>query len=325
VGRSLVAAVLAWALLAAAPAAAAPPINDNYLSSMQMTDGDGVAREWQDTFDTSEATTQADLFNPNREGLPFGGAGPETTSCGSTAFGRTVWWDFLPEISGGAQIQASGSFDAVVAVYEYDVRNPADLRPVLCQNTGLAEDVLLPEVEGGRAYTVQVGGVGGAGGPLDFRFFFFGDRDEDGVLDDQPDRCVDLPGISGAGGCPPRLRSTLSLEWAGTAAGLQFTRAIVRKVPRGARVQVRCRRCGLRSEVRRGRGGSVRLRRLAGRTAPAGAVLELFVTQKPRGRGRYRHGAIGTYLKYRFDGAGISKRTTRCLQPGSRKPRRRCG
>jgi hypothetical protein len=323
VGRSSVAAVLIWALLAAAPAAAAPPPNDNYLSSMQMTDGDGVARQWQDVVDTTEATTQADLFNPNRDGVPFGGGGAETTMCGSTSFGRTVWWDFLPEISGGAQILATG-FDTVVSVYEYDVATARIIRPVLCQSTGLGEDVLLPEVEGGRAYTVQVGGVGGAGGPLDFTFFFFGDRDEDGVLDEQPDRCLDLPGISGAGGCPPRLRSTLSLEWAGTPAGLQFTRALVRKVPRGARVQVRCRRCGVRREVRRGRGGAVRMRRLAGATAPAGAVLELFVTQRARGRGRYRHGAIGTYLKYRFDSDGIRKRTTRCLLPGSMKPRRRC-
>src|SRR3954463_11772943 len=112
-------ACAAWLLVTAASASAAPPVNDNYLSSLQMTRGNGVARTFSDVADTTEATTQADLFNPNRDGLPFGGAPAEETRCGATEYGKTVWYDFAPETFGAVHILASG-FDAVVRVYEYD-------------------------------------------------------------------------------------------------------------------------------------------------------------------------------------------------------------
>ena len=52
---------LALALAAAPPALAVPPANDNYLGSVGVTASQ--------TVDTTEATTQADLFDPNRDGL----------------------------------------------------------------------------------------------------------------------------------------------------------------------------------------------------------------------------------------------------------------
>jgi len=308
--------------LLASSAAAAPP-NDHYLSSLQMQEGDRVARQFSEVVDTTEATVQGDLFNPNRDGIPFAGGGPEPLDCDGASLGKTVWYDFIPEVSGGAEILASG-YDTVVAVHEYDPDTARITRTLVCQNSGAGEDVILPSVEAGRAYTVQVGGLGGAGGVLDFSFLFFGDRDEDGVLDEQPDRCLSRPGIPAAGGCPPRLNASASLGWANTATGVRFTSALIRGAPRGARIELRCRRCGVRREVRRSRGKPVRMRRLIGRDAPAGAVLEIFVTQDERGRGRYRHGAFGTYLRYVFEPGGIRKRTTRCLAPGSKKPRKRC-
>jgi hypothetical protein len=324
--RALGTAVLAFvALVLPASAAAAPP-NDNYLASYQMQTGEVVDRDFRDTVFTADATVQSDLFNPNRDGLPFGGGGAEPASCGPTGYGRTVWYDFIPEISGGVEIHASG-YDTVVAVYEYDVDTARLGKPLLCQNGGGgAEDVLIPKVEGGKAYTVQVGAVGGVGGTLQFEFLFFGDRDEDGVLDEAPDRCLNQPGIDAAGGCPPRLAAAPSLEWANTANGVRFTSVLVRGVPRGGRVEARCRRCGVRRTVARGRGRGrvVKLRKLVGREAPSGAVLEVFITQRPQRRGRYRHGAIGNYVKYTFEPGGLRKRVTRCLRPGSMKPRRRC-
>jgi hypothetical protein len=310
-------------VLGAAPAFAAPPPNDHYLASLQMQNGDAVAREFRDTVVTTEATVQADVFNPNRDGLAFGGGGPEPTSCSGASFGRTVWYDFIPDVSGGVQIAASG-YDTVVAVYEYDVGTSRLGARIACENRGAAEDLILPEVERGTAYTVQVGAVGGAAGTLQFEFLFFGDRDEDGVLDEAPDRCPRQPGIASAGGCPPALSATLSLEWANTANGVRFTTVRVRGAPKGARVEARCRRCGVRRTTARSKGRPVRLNRLVGREAPAGAVLELRVTQRPRGRGRFRHGAIGTYLRYVFEPGGIRSRTVRCLRPGSNKPRKRC-
>jgi hypothetical protein len=312
------------ALVPATAAVAAPPAGDNYLSSLQLMEGEQVMRQFNQVVDTSEATVQGDLFNPSRDGLPLGGGGPETTSCGGTSFGRTVWFDFLPEISGGAEIMASG-YDTVVAVYEYDLATSKIVRQVACENRGAGEDLILPSVEGGRAYTVQVGGAGGAGGALDFSFLFFGDRDEDGVLDEEPDECLALPGINAAGGCPPRINASVSLSWNLTTAGLELTTALVRGAPNGARVEARCPRCGVRRAAVRSRGRPVRLSRLAGRSAPPGAVLEVRVTQRPRGSGRYRHGAFGSYIMYVFGPEGIRSRTTRCLAPGSTKPRRRCG
>jgi hypothetical protein len=316
-------AILAVSCVFAPSVLAAPPANDNYLSSLQMMEGEQVMRQFNEVVNTAEATVQPDLFNPNRDGLPLGGGGPESTACGGASFGHTVWYDFLPEISGGAEIMATG-YDTAVAVYEYDVQTSRITRQIACENRGAGEDLILPSVRAGRAYTVQVGGVGAAAGALDFSFLFFGDRDEDGVLDEEPDECLDLPGVNAAGGCPPQLNAAVSLSWNLTTAGLEFTTALVRGAPRGSRVEVRCRRCGLRRAVARSRGGVVRLGKLSGRSAPPGAVLEVFVTQDPRGSGRFRYGAIGTYVRYVFSADGIRKRTTRCLPPGSKKPARRC-
>jgi hypothetical protein len=313
----------ACAALLAPVASAAPPANDNYLSSLQMVEGDRVARQFSEVVNTTEATVQPDLFNPSRDGLPLGGGGPERTNCDGTDFGHTVWYDFLPEISGGAEIAATG-YDTVVAVYEYEVRTARIVRTLACQNDGAGEEIILPSVAGGRAYTIQIGGAGPAAGALDFSFLFFGDRDEDGVLDEEPDECPRTPGINAAGGCPPDLDAAPSISWDFTSGGLQFTSALVRDAPRGARVEVRCRRCGLRRAVVRSKGRELRIRRLIGRTAPPGAALEVFVTMAPRGNGRFRHGAIGNYFKYVFDDNGIRKRTTRCLRVGSKKPRRSC-
>src|SRR3712207_3998566 len=85
---------LACSLLGAGSAVAAAPGNDNYLASLQMVEGDAVPREFRHEVDTTEATTQGDLFDPNRDGIPFGGAEPEATRCGAAQYGKTVWYDF---------------------------------------------------------------------------------------------------------------------------------------------------------------------------------------------------------------------------------------
>ena len=75
--RHLFAFVLAAAGLAATPAlaAAVPPANDAYLASAPVDVADYKAN-----VDTTEATTQPDLFNPTRDGAPLGGAGPRAQS-----------------------------------------------------------------------------------------------------------------------------------------------------------------------------------------------------------------------------------------------------
>jgi hypothetical protein len=310
-------------------AQAAPPANDNYLASTTMARGDGrVLRGYHDVVDTTEATTQTDLFDPSREGTPFGGAGLENTACGATTFGKTVWYDFAPDVDGGVEIVAAG-FDAVVTVYRYGASSARITGVVTCQNAsaGASEDVLVPRVQKGVSYTVQVGGVGvgaaAAAGSLDFTFRFFADRDSDGVLDEL-DRCPDQPGIPEAGGCPPRLSLTARMGWSGTGSGVRLSRFVVDNVPGGARIEARCRRCGVTQVVNASRTGAVRLKRFLGRALPKGATIEVFETHKATGSGRFEFGAIGGYSRYRVRANDVGPATKRCLRPGSRTPRKKC-
>ena len=104
--RLLCAAVVTTAALAGTPAlaAAAPPANDNYLASLPVD-----VAEFTATADTTEATTQPDLFDPSRTGMPLGGGQDEPLSCKGTTFGKTVWYDLAPQVSGGVQIRATGA------------------------------------------------------------------------------------------------------------------------------------------------------------------------------------------------------------------------
>src|SRR3954462_13940868 len=103
--RLLIAAALTAVACACAPAlaSAAPPVNDNYLASLPVD-----SLEFTGTADTTEATTQTDLFNPNRGGQPLAGGAPEPLDCKGTAFGKTVWYDLAPKVDGGVQIRATG-------------------------------------------------------------------------------------------------------------------------------------------------------------------------------------------------------------------------
>jgi hypothetical protein len=186
----------------------------------------------------------------------------------------------------------------------------------------VGEDVLVPKVRRGAHYTIQVGGAGAAIGMLDFKFNFYGDRDEDEVLD-LTDKCPLIPGVSEAGGCPPELRAAPRVGWAGAAGGVRLERLSVLSVPTGARVEARCRRCGLR-QVRVAHGRVVGLSQFAGRLLPNGAALELLVTRAHTPGGRYRYGAVGNYYRYTVRGGRLSPRIDRCLKPGSTTPRKRC-
>jgi hypothetical protein len=126
--RQLLALVFAAAGLAATPAlaSAAPPVNDAYLASLPVTD-----LEFTATTDTTEATTQTDLFNPSASGAPLGGGEAEPTTCDGTPFGKTVWYDLAPQADGDFVIRATG-FATVVAVHEWDEETSQIRRQVDC-------------------------------------------------------------------------------------------------------------------------------------------------------------------------------------------------
>lgn len=139
---------------------------------------------------------------------------------------------------------------------------------------------------------------------------------------DALDKCPVQPGTSS--GCPQELRVLPTLRAIPTGGGIQV-RSLSVGAPRGARVQVRCRRgCGPgRVRCRRGCAFSqsrtagaqpVRFAGLRNRRLPVRARVEIFVTKSE---------SIGSYIRSTVT-RGNFKRIARCLRPGSRIPRRSC-
>lgn len=306
-------AAVALVLLIAAPAAAiaAPPgapLNDDYLESLELN-APKTKLERTDTLrdvrDTARASVQSDVFAPQRSGGP-----PEVTTCGATSFGKTVWYDFYPDVHGLVRLRASG-YDAAISVIPFDPRTavPSFARRQCLNESASTTEELLAKVAKGRAYTVQIGGVRGAGGRLEFLFDFLADTDADGVLDDV-DKCDRLKGSVGEAGCPTRLRANVTLRAAPTPSGVRLLGLRVR-APRRSRVSVRCGGC--RPQVKTA--GTVSFGRLRGKRLRAGKSLVIRVT---------RRNSIGAYVAYKIS-RGNFKKLERCLNPGSRKPRRKCG
>jgi hypothetical protein len=309
--RPVIAALVALiALVIPSVALAVAPVNDDYLKSKRINaPGARVPREEiKDTVDTTEATTQADLFVPAATG-----GGPETTTCQGRTYGKTVWYDLHPDVGGALEIQ-TGGFDVAISVYQFDESTSKIVRRVSCSSESGAQDFIVPRVDGGKHYTIQVGGLdlgaGPLGGALQLTFQFFADRDGDGIFDPL-DKCPDQSGVRDAGGCPPTLRSTPKLTATPTGSGI-----IVRKLSvfatKGAKVEVRCRRGCSGHQARTA--GLVSFPLLRGRALPAGARIEIFVTKAH---------SIGSYTRYDIV-RGNFKRTDRCLRPGSHTPRRKC-
>jgi hypothetical protein len=307
-------ALLAAAAFFAAPglASASPPQNDNYLASLPIE-----SAEFTTTVDTTEATTQNDLWNPSRDGQPLGGYVAETTNCKGTTFGHTVWYDLAPKAGGYAQIKAAAAFPTVVSVYEWGADSKIK-RLVNCGSGGL--DGLTVSFAGKRNYTIQVGGAPDAGGPIALSVDSFFDSDGDGELDPLDD-CPALPGIHAAAGCPPKLPVVPALRFAPAGGGLRITGLAVDSVPKGAKLKVKCRGCGSQT-VKARKQGRVQFRKLAGKVVPAGTKIELRVTLGRTGKGKYKHGAYGAYFAWPVKANGLGRRVTRCIAVGSSKLQR---
>ncbi len=322
---SIITATAVLAIAPGAPAVAAPP-HDNYLGATRFIGPTGaLPRDYRDAKDTSTATVQTDILDPYKNGSPFGGGPPERTTCGSTRYGKTVWYDFAPRTAGAVEMVTAG-FDMAVAVYEWDPRTLLITRRVRCENrsSGPTEDVLLLKpIRPGAHYTVQIGGVNDIGGPLDFHFTFFPDRDRDGVLDEAPDKCPSTPGIEAFGGCPPLVQGTPRLSWTPSGHGLRVTRLVVDRMAKGGTAEARCRRCGRRATRKARRAGSLSLSSFTGRKLRAGDAIVLRITHAQARSGRYRHGAIGHAFRWPITSSGLGARSDWCLTPGSNK-RTRC-
>ena len=308
--RATVVAVLLLGLPVAVDAAPpGAPVNDDYLESLQLNaPGSKLDRKntLRDRQDTRNASVQGDVFAPPESGGP-----PEPTTCGQGAsYGRTVWYDFHPDVSGVARIRANG-YDTTISVIPFNARTA---RPDFAQRRCISDSAstteeLLAQVSEGRAYTIQIGGVSDAGGDLEFLFDFLADTDGDGVLDDV-DKCDRLKGTQAQAGCPRRLRASVTLRALPLRTGIKVA-ALRVNAPRGSRVAVRC--AGCRPQAKRAR--TVGFRRLRGKRLRAGTSLVIRVT---------RRNSFGAYFAYKVR-RGNFRKIERCLNPGSTKPRRSCG
>jgi hypothetical protein len=313
-GMGLREAVLAAAVLLALPVGVdaqtpAAPSNDNYLQSAALN-APGSRLERRDTLratvDTTNATVQTDVFNPPQNGGPA-----EPTVCEGTSYGKTVWYDFYPDVNGVVQLRASG-YDTVLTVVPFDrsTGNP-NFAAAQCANvSNSTTEAFFVEVRRRDAYTVQVGGVGTGGGPLEFLFDFLADTDGDGVLD-EVDRCDRLVGARGNNGCPRSQRFNAKLRAVGTATGIEVVGLTV-TTGRGSRVVVSC-SSGCRRQVKRAR-STVRFPALRGVALRAGVRLDVRVT---------RPGFFGDVKRFTIL-RGNLKSIERCTYPGSRRLRKKC-
>jgi hypothetical protein len=132
---------------------------------------------------------------------------------------------------------------------------------------------------------------------------------------------------SGVRGLTVRARTLLSdafLSYLDARNGIRVRALQVRDVPAGARVEIQClgaRRnaCSrlVRNTSRRGARAArtIRFNALKGKVLKAGSRVEIRVMKKDY---------IGRFISYRIRKGGF-RRQRRCLEPGSRTPKRRCG
>jgi hypothetical protein len=231
-----------------AVAQAPAPINDNYLSSLNLNQP-GSALDSVNTLvdrrDLTAATVQSDILAPK--------AGPaELTGCGPDQEGHTIWYDFYPQATGLVEVSSSASFSTVIAVMPYD---PKTLLPINSQRkcivnaTNNSHDLFV-SVTGGKAYTIQLGGEDNSSGPVELQFNY--------VL--------------------PPLQANAILAAQPTGTGVRVVSLSV-SAPKGTHVTVQCTHgC----HTQNAGGGNIKIRGLAGAALPAGALLKVFVTAPNR-------------------------------------------
>ncbi len=160
-------ATTAMASTTGAPAgpAAAAPINDNYLNALNLNEpptqhhpGTPLNRTetLRDERNTAAATVQSNILSPHP-------GEAELTGCNGVTEGKTIWYDFYPNANGLVRIRTSASFGTVMAVMPY---NPTTLLPENEQrkcavNQPTVAGELFANVQAGKSYTIQLGGVNG--------------------------------------------------------------------------------------------------------------------------------------------------------------------
>ncbi len=265
------------ATMSASAAAPEPPINDNYLSSLNLNEpGKPLNREdtLSDKRNTAGATVQSDILGTS--------PGPaELTGCKGIAEGKTIWYDFYPDANGLMRVRTSAIFPTVMAIMPFSSKTllPENNERVCAVNEPTMAGELFDNVQAGRAYTVQVGGVGEAGGELEVLF----------------DYLV----------APKHVQAEATLTAQPLAGGVRVVGLSV-SAPKKARVEVRCTHgCSPQAVTAK----SVGFPRLHGDVLPSGSTLKIYVTATHD---------IGALIEYHI-GRGSFKKVQRCLAPGTKR------
>jgi hypothetical protein len=343
--------IAALAALLAVPgsALAQDPANDHYLGPFLMNDGsfDNPAPFPERptipgfTVDTTNATTQADLFNPPGSGGPV-----EPTQCGPSPYGKTHWSVFWAHRYGRMEVSTGGAFDAVIAVIPFndpstDPTPRPDLGLCVDRLSGFTEDFgnSPPIIVRGGWYAVQVGGyqdpaTGAVGaGPVETKFEFFpparisGDAILRGGGASGGIRVSELE-VTAARGSRIRACAGGCKSVAAKAGSRTLLGPIGKVSPADEPVNARMKGAGagapkgapLAQVAAAAKAGplarTARTRTFfRGKRVSAGRTIKVYIT---------RPGYIGRYFSWKVRSGGVGNKVQRCLEPFSNRPRTRC-
>lgn len=237
----------------------------------------------------------------------------EQAACGSSPYGKTLWYRFSIPKAGTVTVDASG-FNTAIALFQ-----PGATQALACRLNASATATSLPRHLGAGTYEVQVGGVGSglaaSRGTLNLKVNFAADPPP--VVTPAPVVVTPPPVV-----VPPkplaRVRSTFEHLGIWGATG-RFTALTIRNVPAGATVRVTCKGKGCRKKriTKRVRKATSRLKlakamRRNHHLRP-GALVEVRVTAPKR---------IGKVFQFRIRAFKPPSTKTLCLAPGATRPRR---
>lgn len=318
-----------------------PPDHDHYLDSLILTPGKTKLKYENSRIfsaDTTGYTVQEDMFNP-----PASGGPPEPNVCQyptyQTVFGNTVWAAFRSGHWGTVSFTATGGpFDKVVGVVPFKSLNNA--RPIMkkygCYDDKIgASETARGIVSPKQWYAVQVGGTNdngtaAAGGFVQVSYTLHK---------------------------PKQVGGRAYLFWHNQP--IRVTKAYVTGVPKGATLKLTCSKHSCKKRTIHVHGTIQRGKALAkpwsGRTAakvrmknavgPAGdpspgAAFKPIVREagkrinllknkrvKPGSKIELRisaYGMIGRYYRWNVKKKSITPATTRCMDVGKSKPKKKC-
>lgn len=213
---------------------------------------------------------------------------PEPSTCAGARYGKTIWYDLAPEVDGDLIVAASGgTFNPVISLLRFDPADAPNFRPISAPECSNDESNTSEQLQKTRVRRGRAYSI-----------------QVGGVNNTGSPLNVDVNVV------PYRLNVKTKPAYQLTPQGARLVGLRVSS-NRKSRVEVRCSGCGRR--VKRGRRVNFNL---GGKRIRVGGRLVIRVT---------RGGEIGTYVSYRFRRGRRPVETERCLNPGSRTPRKTCG